>query len=179
MAQPGKPVYVTGRGPSDAFPSGVHARVYFKFTPSRTRIDNMYHMRDKMLVNLARNARETTARLEEAIKGRVSWEDHPDRHPSTYYPSGGTAYENIFASLEISGELFSISAGHGADTVHESSGGEEYTYGGILESGEVGQRHRVIKNTWDGADGEEAFKETFLTMMTGGLLVGYTVTNGD
>lgn len=179
MARPGKPFISTGRPVSEDFKSGIQARVYFKFTPTRTRIDNIHHMRAKMMVNLARAAHEAAEELEAQIKGFVSWEDHPDRHPSDHYPSAETAYEGIFATMEQSGDMFSLVAGHGAGTISEDNQGTQYTYGGILESGKYGEQHAVIHHAWEGYAGEDSFQERFVALMTGGILVGYRANNGD
>jgi len=172
--------WTTGRrGQEDGFLRGVQPRIYFKFTPTRTRQDNIKHMKAKMMANLTRSAFEAAAELEDAIKGFVSWNDHPGNHPSDNWPSPQTAYENIFATAEANGDKFSIVAGHGTDTLSEDNQGNVYTYGGILESGYLGEEHRVIHHAWEGYAGEENFADKFTQMMTGGILTGYKVNNGN
>lgn len=174
------PFRVSGRrGIEDLFGGqGVQPRVYFNFTPTRTRVDNIKRMRAVMLQNLNENAQIAADEFLDAMRGFVSWDFHEDRHPSEHWPSSQTAYENMFATASQDGDKFRIVAGHGDETISENNG-NVYTYGGILESGYVGEEHRVILHAYEGAYGEESFKERFVSLMTGGLLVGYHANNGN
>jgi len=166
------------RGNFEGFELGIQPRLYFKFTPTRTRQDNIKHMHAKMMANLANAAYEAASEFEQAMKGFVSWEDHPGNHPSDNWLSEQTAYDNLFATAEVKGDQFKIVGGHGSDTL-STSNGNIWTYGGILESGFVGDEHRVIHHAYEGFAGEDAFADRFKELMTGGILTGYHANNGN